>query len=368
MILNLIHLQNWQPFLGRGLNSTKVELESNSGHKNLIIYGENTHGKTAIWQAIQFGFFGKVNKRKTGWEDKKWKPWMSDSTAQEPLLNQTANEKGDYTFGVILRFNHGGDDFTLERTVGPRTGISKPRKDGDLQEEPLYIRNESEGRPVKEPQDFINDILPYDLAQFFMFDGERLDQYRLLFEDTNDVKLKGYIEAILRFPVLTDGVQDFGDIKKKEDKILRQFNLRGTEDEELKKVVKKLEDQVEESETLAKKITEEIKKLNVQTIGFPRETSLNNYVKYSNIETLDCISLDTKFSLSNISKLNQNICFQGNLDPLILLGGGEELKNKAMEILTIFKNHPHIFNLGHGVLPDTKIENIITLIEAVKKK
>jgi uroporphyrinogen decarboxylase len=118
----------------------------------------------------------------------------------------------------------------------------------------------------------------------------------------------------------------------------------------------------------AKKITEEIKKLNVQTIGFPRETSLNNYVKYSNIETLDCISLDTKFSLSNISKLNQNICFQGNLDPLILLGGGEELKNKAMEILTIFKNHPHIFNLGHGVLPDTKIENIITLIEAVKKK
>ena len=118
----------------------------------------------------------------------------------------------------------------------------------------------------------------------------------------------------------------------------------------------------------AKKITEEIKKLNVQTIGFPRETSLNNYIKYSKIETLDCISLDTKFSLSNISKLNQNICFQGNLDPLILLGGGEELKNKAMEILTIYKNHPHIFNLGHGVLPDTKIENIITLIEAVKKK
>jgi len=39
-----------------------------------------------------------------------------------------------------------------------------------------------------------------------------------------------------------------------------------------------------------------------------------------------------------------------------------------MEILTTFKNHPHIFNLGHGVLPDTKIENIITLIEEVKKK
>lgn len=241
MILNSIHLQNWQPFLGRGLNSTKVELESNSGHKNLIIYGENTHGKTAIWQAIQFGFFGKVNKRKTGWEDKKWKPWMADSTAQEPLLNQTANEKGDYTFGVILRFNHGGDDFTLERTVGPRRGVSKPRTDGDLQDEPLYIRNESKGTVVKEPQDFINDILPYDLAQFFMFDGERLDQYRKLFEDTKDVKLKSYIEAILRFPVLTDGSQDFSEIKKKEEKSLKKYKLRGIENEGLEKTIKTLE-------------------------------------------------------------------------------------------------------------------------------
>ena len=47
-----------------------------------------------------------------------------------------------------------------------------PRGDKEMQEEPLYIRNESKGTLVKEPQDFINGILPYDLAQFFMFDGE----------------------------------------------------------------------------------------------------------------------------------------------------------------------------------------------------
>ena len=117
-----------------------------------------------------------------------------------------------------------------------------------------------------------------------------------------------------------------------------------------------------------KTIIKEIKKLDTYTIGFPREASLENYIKYSNIETLDCISLDTKFSLSNITKLNQNICFQGNLDPLVLLEGDKVLKEKINEILVAFEHHSHIFNLGHGVLPGTKIENIETLIEEVKKK
>lgn len=256
MKLESLHLQNWQPFRGRGVDATKIEIKSDSGQKNMIIYGENTHGKTAIWQAIQFGFFGKVNKRKTGWQEGKYKPWIWDNTAGEPLLNQTANEEGDFTFGVIIKFNHEGEDYTLERTGAPRQGISKPRNDGQMEKPDLYIRNDSKGMIVKEPQNFINDILPYDLAQFFMFDGERLDQYRLLFEDTNDVKLKGYIEAILRFPVLTDGVQDFGDIKKKEDKILRKFALRGVDDDELRKTVKELEDHVEENEIIVKEITE----------------------------------------------------------------------------------------------------------------
>jgi DNA sulfur modification protein DndD len=246
MKLETLNLQNWQPFLGRGLKSTKITLKSETGQKNMIVYAENTHGKTAIWQAIQFGFFGKVNKRKTGWQEGKYRPWIWKNTSGEPLLNQTANEKGDYTFGVIMTFNHDGEDFTLERTCGPRRGIIKPKNDTQMELEELYIRNESEGKIVKEPQKFINDILPYDLAQFFMFDGERLDKYRLLFEDTNDVKLKGYIEAILRFPVLTDGTKDFIDIKKKSDKELRKFRLRGTNNDNLRKEVEELESQVTE--------------------------------------------------------------------------------------------------------------------------
>ena len=259
MRLDAIHLHNWQPYIGRGVKAKKIGLKGKSGQKNLIIYGQNTNGKTAIWQAIQFGFYGRVNKRKTGWEEGKFKPPIGDNTAQEPLLNQTANENGDFTFGVTLEFNHEGDDFTLERTCYPRSGVKLPRKVREMEVPKLTIRNNTEGKFITgDPQDFINDILPEKLAQFFIFDGERLDEYRLLFEDTNDVKLKGYIEAILRFPVLTHGIQDFTDMKKKAEKENRKFLRRQSKDKDLNDDIKELEAMEDEITTLIGKRDTEI--------------------------------------------------------------------------------------------------------------
>ena len=59
-----------------------------------------------------------------------------------------------------------------------------------------------------------------------MFDGERLDEYRALFEDTSDVELKNFIEAILRFPVLTDGITDFEKIAKKLKNEISKFAVK----------------------------------------------------------------------------------------------------------------------------------------------
>ena len=267
MRLDAIHLHNWQPYIGRGVKAKKIELKGKSGQKSLIIYGQNTNGKTAIWQAIQFGFYGRVNKRKTGWEEGKFKPPIGDNTAQEPLLNQTANENGDFTFGVTLNFNHEGSDFTLERTCYPRAGVKLPRKVGEMEVPKLTIRNNTEGKFITgDPQDFINDILPEKLAQFFMFDGERLDEYRLLFEDTNDVKLKGYIEAILRFPVLTHGIQDFEDIKKSAEKDNRKFLLRKSKDKNLIADIKELQELEGEITTLVEKRDTEINDRRVKTV------------------------------------------------------------------------------------------------------
>ncbi len=58
---------------------------------------------------------------------------------------------------------------------------------------------------------------------------------------------------------------------------------------------------------------------------------------------------------------------QGNLDPLRLLAGGEQMERRIIEIVTAFRNRPHIFNLGHGILPPTPIAHVEKLIETVRK-
>ena len=57
---------------------------------------------------------------------------------------------------------------------------------------------------------------------------------------------------------------------------------------------------------------------------------------------------------------------QGGLDPKILLTDKDKVKNEVEKYLTIFKDHPYVFNLGHGILPETKIELVEQLIKIVK--
>ena len=58
---------------------------------------------------------------------------------------------------------------------------------------------------------------------------------------------------------------------------------------------------------------------------------------------------------------------QGGLDPKVLLTDKEKLKKETMRYLEIFRDHPYIFNLGHGVLPETKPEMVEYLVKTVKE-
>ena len=59
---------------------------------------------------------------------------------------------------------------------------------------------------------------------------------------------------------------------------------------------------------------------------------------------------------------------QGGLDPKILLTDKEKIKKSVKNYLNIFSDHPYIFNLGHGVLPNTKPEIIEYVIKIVRDK
>ena len=66
-------------------------------------------------------------------------------------------------------------------------------------------------------------------------------------------------------------------------------------------------------------------------------------------------------------KLN-GLPVQGGLDPKILLTNKEKIKKSTENYLNIFNNYPYIFNLGHGVLPETKPEIIEYIIQIVRNK
>jgi len=106
-----------------------------------------------------------------------------------------------------------------------------------------------------------------------------------------------------------------------------------------------------------------VKSLNVPVICFPRE--IKNYKEFCDIVKPDAVSIDYSIDPKKILK-DIKIPVQGGLDPKILLTDYENLKKEVSKYLEIFKDHPYIFNLGHGILPETNpimVENIIKIVK-----
>ena len=106
-----------------------------------------------------------------------------------------------------------------------------------------------------------------------------------------------------------------------------------------------------------------VKSLKVPVICFPR--GIKNYKNYCEIVKPDAICIDYEVDPIRIQK-EINIPVQGGLDPKILLSNKEKLKKEAKKYLDIFKDHPYIFNLGHGVLPETDPNMMDYLVKLVK--
>ena len=99
----------------------------------------------------------------------------------------------------------------------------------------------------------------------------------------------------------------------------------------------------------------------VKVIGFPKGAG-HQYIDYVNKTGVEAVAIDTSIDLSWAAKeLDERVVIQGNMDPISLIVGGEPMLYQASSIVTEMKDRPHIFNLGHGVLPETPPENVEAL-------
>ena len=110
-------------------------------------------------------------------------------------------------------------------------------------------------------------------------------------------------------------------------------------------------------------LVEFTKSLNVPVICFPK--GIKDYKKYTEFIKPDIISIDYEVDPIQIKK-EIKIPVQGGMDPKILLTDKENLRIEAKKYLDIFKDHPYIFNLGHGVLPQTDPNMMDYLVKMVK--
>lgn len=104
----------------------------------------------------------------------------------------------------------------------------------------------------------------------------------------------------------------------------------------------------------------------VPVIAFPRGAAL--YLEeLAQAPEIDAIGIDYSTDPVWAAKtLQPHVCVQGNFDPILLLAGGPELEKQARHIVEALSGGPHVFNLGHGILPPTPITHVERLLKAVR--
>ena len=103
-------------------------------------------------------------------------------------------------------------------------------------------------------------------------------------------------------------------------------------------------------------------------IGFPRGAGalIGRYARETGVTALG-VDIQTPAAFAR-REAPAGMPLQGNLDPQLLIAGGAALETGARQVLEAFRGGPHIFNLGHGVTPQTPPENVVKLVEIIRRR
>jgi uroporphyrinogen decarboxylase len=107
---------------------------------------------------------------------------------------------------------------------------------------------------------------------------------------------------------------------------------------------------------------------NAKIIGFPRGAG-TSLARYAEQVAVDAVGLDWMIDRDFArAQIQSHWPVQGNLDPLALLAGGAALDSATDEVLAAFAAGPFIFNLGHGILPETPIAHVEQMVARVRRR
>ncbi|MDB2649630.1 hypothetical protein N9Y19_01735 [Porticoccaceae bacterium] len=227
MIFRELTMLNWIPYQG---NQTIHFNDSDELMNITMIRGQNKGGKSAIIRAIKWALYGD-----TGDVNEYKKPL--------DLLNRDAKNNGKFQFSVCFILENNGKRIKITRTMKSTDGITSPKNSDfvptfTIQEDNEWIYGDALNKYIKE-------MLSSEISDFFLFDGEMLQQYKGLSNDTNSAKkLKTQIEKVIKTPYIKTARDDLKIIKRD----LVQKIGEGTDDKQLQILLAGLRELSEEED------------------------------------------------------------------------------------------------------------------------
>lgn len=201
-----------------------------------VFYGENMRGKTTLLNAFRFALFGKIigrGRRPVSFHD---------------MINWEARAEGARSFEVRLQITHAGAEYRLTRTCRPKSGTDVPSGHDDYVAD-YYLERGGHILPAQQAALELERILPEQIARFFLFDGELLQEYEDLLHSDTDMgpKISQAIERILGLPTLT---RSRDSLKAALDRAEARVALAAQGDQKTREFGNQLQSLVEEREVL----------------------------------------------------------------------------------------------------------------------
>lgn len=188
MIFKKLELKNWVAY-------KKAQIDfSTDKKKNVTLFrGNNLGGKTTIMRAIRWALYGDtgdVNIYKNPLD----------------LINKDSASAGNYDLSVKLTLKVDGKDVDLIRSYKLKSGVKQP-SNNDFEETFSILEN---GKAiVQDPEKYVQKIFDKEISDFFIFDGEKLQEYQKLCNDPKkSQKLQNTIEKLIRRPYLKAALND----------------------------------------------------------------------------------------------------------------------------------------------------------------
>lgn len=218
--------KNFMPYKG----DHKLTFPTDAQRNVMLVFGDNMRGKTSFLNAIRWCFFAKALGRHLKEIDR------------INIVNIDAAKENDWNVSVSVVFENDGHEYDLRRTMHLKEMVYKPKSNSDFQIEVGLRKNGSVLR-ADQIEHEINQIMPEDIARFFLFDGELLQEYEMLLDDKDQQGqlIKDAIEKVLGVPALLNARNEI-------DVLLREARKKQTRDSVQIDSVKRYSEQLQKLE------------------------------------------------------------------------------------------------------------------------